>query len=86
MCLMSIGKEYQDRRERYEFQMGQVPGRLATALDILNDALALVGAHAVYCRNSGEPDKPKMDIQTILDQMHESKHLISEVLRELRKN
>ena len=82
---MSIRKEYEERRERYQFQMGQVPGTLATALDILNDALALVGAHAVYCRNSREPDKPKMDIQTILDEIHESKHLIAEVLQELKR-
>ena len=34
---------YNDARERYEFQMGPARGRLATALDILTDALTLVG-------------------------------------------
>lgn len=83
---MSIREKYQERRERYEFQMGQTRGKLATALDILNDALALVGSHAIYCRSGREPDKPKMDIQLILDEIHESKHLISEALKELRGN
>ncbi len=83
---MSIRDQYRERRERYEFQMGPVSGKLATALDILNDALALVGAHAVYCRNTREPDKPKADIQIILDEIHEGKHLIAEVLKELRSN
>ena len=83
---MSIRDQYRERRERYEFQMGPVSGKLATALDILNDALALVGAHAVYCRNTREPDKPKMDIQMISDEIHESKHLIADVLKELKGN
>ena len=84
---MSIRDQYRERRERYEFQMGPVSGKLATALDILNDALAaLVGAHAVYCRNTREPDKPKADTQIILDETHEGKNLIAEVLKELRSN
>ena len=36
---------YREAQERYEFQMGPVRGGLATALDILTDALALVGQH-----------------------------------------
>ena len=34
---------YKNLRERYEFQMGPARGRMATALDILTDALTLVG-------------------------------------------
>jgi len=53
---------YREANERYQFQMGPVRGNLATALDILTDALALVGQHGVYCRSQRQPQFPAMDI------------------------
>ncbi|MBI4445502.1 MAG: hypothetical protein HY645_06280 [Acidobacteria bacterium] len=82
---MTIRDHYREKRERYEFQMGAARGKLAMALDVLNDAIALVGSHAIYCRNSGSPEKPKMDIQIIMEELHESKHLIAGALQELNQ-
>ena len=76
---------YKEIRERYEFQMGPARGRMATALDILTDALALVGQHGVYCRSSRQPQFPAMDVRLILQQIQDSKGLIIEALAELKK-
>jgi len=74
---------YQEARERYEFQMGPIRGRLATALDILTDALTLVGQHGVYCRSQSQPGKPAMDIRLILQQIEDSKGLMIEAIETL---
>src|SRR5437763_962158 len=57
---------YKEARERYEFQMGPARGSLATALDVLTDALALVGQHGVYCRSTRQPQYPSMDVRIVL--------------------
>jgi hypothetical protein len=76
---------YNDARERYEFQMGPVRGRIATALDILTDALTLVGQHGVYCRSSSQPQFPAMDVRLIVQQIEDSKTLLIEAIQESRK-
>ena len=78
-------EHYNEARERYEFQMGPVRGRLATALDILTDALTLTGQHGIYCRSSRQPQYPAMDIRLILEQIEDSKGLIIEAMTELRR-
>ncbi len=45
---MSVYNERRDELERFEFQMGLERGRLAVTLDMLTDALVLVGQHDVY--------------------------------------
>jgi hypothetical protein len=80
---------YSDARERYEFQMGPVRGKLATALDILTDALTLVGQHGVYCRSQRQPQFPSMDVRLVLQQIEDSKGLVieaMEALAEAKKN
>ena len=79
-------EHYKDLRERYEFQMGPARGRMATALDILTDALTLVGQHGVYCRSSRQPQFPSMDVRLVLQQIEDSKELIIEALGELKKS
>ena len=76
-------EHYAEARERYEFQMGPVRGRLATALDILTDALSLVGQHGVYCRSQRQPQQPSMDVRLILRQIEDSKGLVIEALQAL---
>ena len=75
---------YKESRERYEFQMGPVRGRMATALDILTDALALVGQHGIYCRSQRQPQYPAMDVRLVLDQIQDSKALIIEAMETLK--
>jgi len=75
---------YSEAREQYEFQMGPIRGRLATALDILTDALTLVGQHGVYCRSQRQPRYPSMDVRLILQQIDESKGLVIEAMEALK--
>jgi hypothetical protein len=79
---------FQDRKtelDALEFQMGVEAGRLAVTLDILTDALVLVGQHGVYCQSARQPGKPAMDVQLILQGILQAKELISSVLDEKRK-
>jgi hypothetical protein len=76
-------EHYAEARERYEFQMGPIRGRLATALDILTDALSLVGQHGVYCRSQRQPQQPSMDVRLILSQIEDSKGLVIEAMQAL---
>lgn len=78
---------YDDRREeleKHEFMMGVPRGRLAVTLDVLTDALVLVGQHGVYCQSARQPGKPAMDIQLITKSISDAKDLISGVMTELK--
>jgi hypothetical protein len=66
--------------------MGPVRGGLATALDILTDALALVGQHGVYCRSSRQPQYPAMDVRLVMQQIEDSKGLIIDAMQQLKKS
>jgi hypothetical protein len=81
---MSLLDDKRDDLEKYEFMMGISRGRLAVALDLLTDALILVGQHGVYCQSSRQPGKPAMDLQIILEAINSSKELITGVMDELK--
>ena len=79
---------YDDRREaleEHEFRMGLERGRLAVTLDLLTDALVLVGQHGVYCQSARQPGKPAMDIQMISKCLTDAKELVSDVMGELKR-
>jgi hypothetical protein len=82
---MSVYDEYSEELERYEMQMGVARGRLALALDLLTDALVLVGQHGVYCQSARQAGKPKMDIQAILKGLADSKGIVADVMDELKR-
>ncbi|HKD04287.1 MAG TPA: hypothetical protein VKB79_00170 [Bryobacteraceae bacterium] len=82
---MSVYDERRDELDKHEFMMGVPRGRLAVALDILTDALVLVGQHGVYCQSARQPGKPAMDIQIITKSITDAKELISGVMTEIRK-
>lgn len=77
--------ERRDELERYEFMMGLERGRLAVSLDMLTDALILVGQHGVYCTSTRNPGKPAMDLQIILGQINGAKELIQSAMAELER-
>lgn len=81
---MSIYDERRDELEKHEFMMGVPRGRLAVTLDVLTDALVLVGQHGVYCQSARQPGKPAMDIQLISKSIADAKELISGVMTELK--
>ena len=82
---MSIFDERSEELERYEFQMGLERGRLALTLDLLTDALVLVGQHGIYCQSARQPGKPAMDIQLIQKQLTDAKELIVNVMAEIKE-
>ena len=82
---MSVFEKHQDTLERHETMMGPVRGRLAVALDLLTDSLALVGQHGVYCRSERFPGKPKMDIALVLEQLDDAKQLVHSAMAETKR-
>ena len=77
-------EKHRDTLEHHETMMGTSRGRLAVALDLLTDSLALVGQHGVYCRSERWPGKPRMDIALVLEQLDDAKQLVQSALEELR--
>ena len=82
---MSVFDERKDELEALETQMGVSRGRLAVTMDVLTDALVLVGQHGIYCQSARQPGKPKMDVQLILRSLEDAKDLVSSVMEELRQ-
>lgn len=81
----SVFDEKRQELELHELQMGIPRGRLAVSLDILTDALTLVGQHGVYCQSARQLGKPAMDVQIIVNELSAAKELISSVMEELRR-
>ncbi len=81
---MSAFDEHKDELEHYETMMGPHRGRLAVTLDLLTNALVLVGQHGVYCHSNRDPEKPVMDIQLITQELRKAKELIQSVMEGLR--
>jgi hypothetical protein len=81
---MSVFDKHHDTIERHETMMGRTRGRLAVALDLLTDSLALVGQHGVYCRSERFPGKPKMDLALALEHLDDAKQLVQSAMEELR--
>jgi hypothetical protein len=82
---MTVYQEHRDELEKYEFQMGLERGRLAMSLDLLTDALTMVGQHGVYCHSARQAGKPALDIQIVTRQIEGAKELVAGVIQELRK-
>lgn len=78
-------QKHRDTLDRHETMMGPVRGRLAVALDLLTDSLALVGQHGVYCRSERIPGQPKMDIAIVLEQIGDAKQLVQSAMEELKR-
>ncbi len=81
---MSAFDEHKEELEHYEQMMGTHRGRLAVTLDLLTNAMVLVGQHGVYCHSNRDPEKPTMDIQLISQELRKAKELIQSVMEELR--
>lgn len=82
---MSAFDNYRDELEKFEFMMGPARGRLAVSMDIVTDAMALIGQHGVYCQSQRYPGKPVLDIQIVMKSLTEAKELISSAMQELQR-
>jgi hypothetical protein len=76
--------EHKDELEHYETMMGPQRGRLAVSLDLLTNALVLVGQHGVYCHSNRDPGVPVMDIRIIQAEIGKAKELIQSVMEAMR--
>jgi hypothetical protein len=76
----SVFSKHGDELEKHETMMGRDRGRLAVALDLLTDALAMVGQHGVYCQSSRHPGRPTLDITMVLEQIRDAKELVQSVI------
>ena len=82
---MSVYEDRKDALEEYEFRMGLERGRLAVTLDLLTDALVLVGQHGVYCQSARQAGKPSMDVQIIDKCLTDAKELVASVMAQLKQ-
>jgi len=83
---MSVYDDRKDALEEHEFRMGLERGRLAVTLDLLTDALVLVGQHGVYCQSARQPGRPAMDIQIIGKCLIDAKELVTSVMDEIKRS
>jgi hypothetical protein len=81
---MAAFEEHKDELEHYETMMGPHRGRLAVSLDLLTNALVLVGQHGVYCHSNRDPEIPVMDIRIVQGEIGKAKELIQSVMEGLR--
>lgn len=81
---MSVYQERKEELEKFEFMMGIERGRLAVTLDLITDALVLVGQHGVYCQSARQPGKPAMDIQLVLKNLVDAKELVTSVMDQIK--
>jgi len=80
---MAVFNERHEELDHYETMMGVPRGRLAVTMDMITDAMALVGQHGVYCQSQRWPGKPVMDIQMVMKNLTDAKELIQSVMKEL---
>ena len=79
---------FEDKREEldhFETMMGVPRGRLAVTMDMITDAMALVGQHGVYCQSQRWPGRPVLDVQMVMKSLTDAKELIQSVMEELKK-
>ncbi len=81
---MSVFQDRKEELEKHELMMGTHRGRLAVTLDLLTEAMVLVGQHSVYCRSQRNPSQPVMDIRLINQSLGQAKELIQHVMEEMR--
>ncbi len=79
---MGVFEKHREALEVHETMMGLARGRLAVALDLLTDALAMVGQHGVYCQSARMPGKPTLDIALVLEQIGDAKELLQSVIEQ----
>jgi hypothetical protein len=82
---MPVFQEKREELEHFETMMGVSRGRLAVTMDMITDAMALVGQHGVYCQSQRWPGKPVLDVQMVMKGLTDAKELIQSVMEELQK-
>jgi hypothetical protein len=81
---MTVFDDNREELEHYETMLGPERGRLAVTLDLLTNALVLVGQHGVYCHSNRDPEIPVMDVRIVTQEITKAKELIQSVMENLR--
>jgi len=81
---MSAREDHAEELEHYETMMGPNRGQLAVTLDLITNAMVLVGQHGVYCQSRTRPGQPVMDIRIITRELQNAKELIQSVMAGLK--
>src|SRR5580692_9853280 len=81
---MSAFSEHKEELEHFQTMMGPQRGALAVTLDLLTNALVLVGQHGVYCHTNRDPNIPVMDIRIVQAEIGKAKELIQSVMENMR--
>jgi hypothetical protein len=81
---MAVFDEKQQELEHFETRMGIPRGRLAVTMDLVTDAMALIGQHGVYCQSQRWPGQPALDIRLVMKNLTDAKELMQSVMEELR--
>ena len=79
---MRVLDKHRKTLEVHETMMGQRRGRLAVAMDLLTDALAMIGQHGVYCQSTRIPGRPALDIALVIEQIGDAKELVQTVIEQ----
>lgn len=77
---MSAFEKHRDQLDIHETMLGIDRGRLAVALDLLTDALAMIGQHGVYCQSARTPGRPTLDVALVIEQIGDAKELMQTVI------
>jgi hypothetical protein len=80
--MMGALDKHRKALEVHETMMGSGRGRLAVALDLLTDALAMIGQHGVYCQSARMPGRPTLDIAMVLEQIGDANELVQTVIEQ----
>ncbi len=83
---MPVFEEKREELDHFETMMGVPRGRLAVTMDMITDAMALVGQHGVYCQSQRWPGRPVLDVQIVMKSLTDAKELIQSVMEELKKS
>jgi hypothetical protein len=77
---VSVYDKHRDALDVHETMLGLTSGRLAVALDLMTNALSMVGQHGIYCQSARTPGRPAMDITIVLEQLGDAKELVQSVM------
>lgn len=75
------GDGVDERLESYAFQMGPERARLALAMDLLTDAIILLGQNRVYTHEVSGRQRRDRDIESALQSLNHVKRLLTGSLR-----
>jgi hypothetical protein len=81
---MGVFEKHREELEHYETMMGPQRGRLAVSLDLLTNAMVLIGQHGIYCRSAANPQQTPRDMRIVNDELQNAKQLIQSVMETLR--